>query len=105
MAGRMPERVRLRGPKVGFPLPLYAWFAGPLKAFILDTAARARFLASPYWDGRKVRQAIKAIFAAERHGALRPLWSFVQTARLIELLEARAARRSAPSVAPVAAIA
>jgi asparagine synthase (glutamine-hydrolysing) len=90
MAGRMPDSVRLRGPKVGFPLPLYAWLGGPLKSFILDTVSSQRFLASPYWNGPAVRQGIETTIAQGHFGALRPLWSFVQAERLIELTGARA---------------
>lgn len=90
MAGRMPESVRLRGPKVGFPLPLYAWFAGPLKPFILDTISSARFLSSPHWNGSAVRDTTERAMAAGQTGALRQLWSFVQAERLIELVRERA---------------
>ncbi len=107
MAGRMPDSVRLRGPKVGFPLPLYAWLGGPLKPFILDTASSQRFLTSPHWNGPAVRQAIETACAAGRTGAPRKLWSFVQAERLIELTGARAAagpvvtERAPPIVAAV----
>lgn len=83
MAGRMPESVRLRGPKVGFPLPLYAWLGGPLKSFVMDTVASARFLASPHWNGPAVREAVERNMLAGQVAALRPLWSFVQAERLI----------------------
>ncbi len=103
MEGRMPESVRMRGPKVGFPLPLYAWLGGPLKSFMLDMVSSQGFLASPFWNGPVLRQAIETAIAKGHVGALRPLWSFVQAQRLIELTaeRAKAAHRvtTAPSVA------
>jgi len=100
MAGRMPESVRLRGPKVGFPLPLYAWLGGPLKSFILDTVSSQKFLSSAHWNGPVVREAVEGAVSAGRFSALRPLWSFIQAERLIEQVNARAAVGARSSADP-----
>lgn len=91
MRGLMPEVVRTRTRKVGFPLPLYSWFQGPLHGFILDCVGSRRFLDSAIWDGPAVKDRVEKAIANRDLGRLRHLWSFVQADRLIEGLAAKAA--------------
>ncbi len=61
MKGLMPEAIRQRTLKIGFSAPLYEWFMGELKEYLLDTVYSQSFLQSPLWNGKLI-----ANFVAQR---------------------------------------
>ncbi len=77
MAGRVPERLRLRQDKVGFATPEDDWFRQPpFESFIRDTLGSASFAERGYVD------AARALALYERHlaGALnisKDIWKWL----------------------------
>ncbi|SFF46134.1 asparagine synthase (glutamine-hydrolyzing) [Thermoflexibacter ruber] len=61
MQGIIPEGIRQRTLKIGFSAPLYEWFSGELKEYLLDTVCSQSFLQSPLWNGKLI-----ANFVAQR---------------------------------------
>jgi asparagine synthase (glutamine-hydrolysing) len=50
----VPEAIERRKDKMGFPVPLHEWFAGPARDFITDAFATSEALSREYFDNRKV---------------------------------------------------
>lgn len=61
MQGIIPDSIRQRTLKIGFSPPLYEWFGGELKEYLLDTVYSQSFLQSPLWNGKLI-----ANFVAQR---------------------------------------
>jgi asparagine synthase (glutamine-hydrolysing) len=52
--GVIPESIRQRTLKIGFGAPLYEWFNGELKEYVLDTVHSQSFLETPIWNGKLI---------------------------------------------------
>jgi asparagine synthase (glutamine-hydrolysing) len=50
----VPEAIEQRKDKMGFPVPLHEWFAGPARDFITDAFASSEALGREHFDNRKV---------------------------------------------------
>ena len=50
----LPERVANRTDKMGFPVPLSQWIAGPAREFVMDTLSSANARTRPFVDNTKV---------------------------------------------------
>ncbi len=59
MAGRIPESVRLRPDKMGFPVPARQWFAGQLFEPVMDLLSSRRTLESGRYRMEVVRKDIE----------------------------------------------
>ena len=105
MTGLMPESVRTRRKKVGFPLPLYSWFKDSLKDYILDCATSRAFLDSAIWNGPAVSAQVEAAYANGQMGVMRYLWSYIQANQLITNFKSKGAelRATARQPEPIAA--
>jgi asparagine synthetase B (glutamine-hydrolysing) len=58
-APHLPESVRRRRDKMGFPLPLGAWFQGPWRAFAEDLLADRRTVERGMIDAGAAREALR----------------------------------------------
>jgi asparagine synthase (glutamine-hydrolysing) len=58
MKGRIPDSVRLRRQKFGFPTSMSEWFAGPLASGLRDIVEDSRVMRTGWFDQRVVRQAL-----------------------------------------------
>ncbi|HEY5883718.1 MAG TPA: asparagine synthase (glutamine-hydrolyzing) [Pyrinomonadaceae bacterium] len=96
-AARLPERMKIRGtktkhilresmkgilpdailarPKMGFPVPVGAWFRGPFKSVIEEYVLSERALQRRIFDPQFVRSLVKRHDAGEDHAER--LWSLV----------------------------
>jgi asparagine synthase (glutamine-hydrolysing) len=50
----VPDAIALRKDKMGFPVPLHEWFAGPARDFICDVFSSSPALGREHFDNRKV---------------------------------------------------
>ncbi|PPR21853.1 MAG: Asparagine synthetase [glutamine-hydrolyzing] 1 [Alphaproteobacteria bacterium MarineAlpha10_Bin2] len=82
LAGILPEAVRTRRKKLGFPIEIYRWLAGPLKEFALDSIASEAFLHSPVWDGPRVRVMAERALLEENMRGIKIAWPFIHATRL-----------------------
>jgi asparagine synthase (glutamine-hydrolysing) len=82
LKGILPENVRTRRKKLGFPIEIYNWLAGPLKDFALDTINSEAFLQSPIWDGPRVRNMAERALVEENRRGIKIAWPFIHAALL-----------------------
>jgi len=80
----LPDEVRTRRKKLGFPIEIYRWLAGPLKEYALDTVASDAFLHSPVWDGPRVRSMAERALGEENMRAIKIVWPFIHATRLAQ---------------------
>ena len=64
MKGILPEDVRTRRDKMGFPAPLKTWLRGPLNKTVAEVFASPEFASRPYLNA----EAVKGAFAAYSEG-------------------------------------
>ena len=74
MKGILPERILSR-PKMGFPVPIGAWFRGPFKGVVDEYVLSNRALQRDIFDPTFVRSLVKRHDAGEDHSER--LWSLV----------------------------
>ena len=58
MRGILPEKIRLRKPKIGFDSPMQNWLNAELGDWIAERANTKAFLESHLWDGRQIRDFV-----------------------------------------------
>jgi asparagine synthase (glutamine-hydrolysing) len=74
MKGTLPEEILAR-PKMGFPVPVGAWFRGAFRTVVDEYVLSPRSLARGLFDEGFVRRLVNAHQAGERHDER--LWSLV----------------------------
>ncbi len=84
LTGILPENVRTRRKKLGFPIEIYRWLAGPLKEYALDTIASEAFLTSPVWHGPRVRDMAERALREENMRGIKIAWPFIHATRLAQ---------------------
>ncbi len=85
MQGMLPETVRLRTSKVGFTSPMDKWFAGPLRAWLLQTIEDPTFVHSTIWDGLALQQYVQRRVQAQDWSAVAALWPFFNMHHVLRL--------------------
>lgn len=89
LQGLLPEPIRLRRRKLGFPNMAESWSSPRAQEFIRDVVASAAFQTSPIWDGKRIRADLET---ASRRGALSTLrhaWTYVQAMALMDMFQKR----------------
>ena len=61
MQGRVPDEVRLKRAKLGFPTPVIDWIKGPWREFLMDMAESRIFRESSLGDGKQTATALREI--------------------------------------------
>jgi len=99
LKGILPESVRTRRKKLGFPIEIYRWLAGPLKEYALDTITSDAFLQSSVWDGPRVRNMAERALREENMRGIKIAWPFIHASRLSELFAAHLPHTKAAALA------
>ena len=66
MKGILPESIRTRQLKLGFPAPEETWMKNDLMGLVCRTFDSAEFKARPYWDAKKVTDEYLEFLAGNR---------------------------------------
>ncbi|MDD5438639.1 MAG: asparagine synthase (glutamine-hydrolyzing) [Candidatus Omnitrophica bacterium] len=75
MRGILPERVRARKDKMGFPTPLKAWLTGRLKNSVLELFTSQEFSKRPYFNREEViREFYACLKGKDNHLTI---WSLI----------------------------
>jgi len=74
--GILPERVRTRKDKMGFPTPLGAWLKGPLKNMVSDIFNSKSFIGRPYFNHKGVMKEFLLNMEHNKPNDL-TIWSWV----------------------------
>jgi asparagine synthase (glutamine-hydrolysing) len=85
LKGILPEPIRTRTRKLGFPNLAEAWTAPRAQAFIRDVVHSADFRASDVWNGPKVAADLEVAIRAQDKERLHQAWIYVQAASLMKL--------------------
>jgi asparagine synthase (glutamine-hydrolysing) len=90
MKGLLPEGIRLRTRKLGFPNMAESWSSPRAKEFILDSVTSKEFQGSSIWNGRQVRQDLEnAIRAQNNDETIKKAWKYTQAMFLIKSFQDR----------------
>jgi len=60
MKGIVPDSIRLRTYKLGINAPVYEWFNGILKSWMLDIVSSDNFVNSTFFNGKIIQQEVEA---------------------------------------------
>ena len=85
LKGILPEPIRMRTRKLGFPNLADAWTSPRAQAFMRDVISSAEFRESRIWDGRKVAADLGAAIRDQDNETLHQAWIYVQAASLMRL--------------------
>jgi asparagine synthase (glutamine-hydrolysing) len=85
LRGILPEGIRTRRRKLGFPNLAEAWTSSGAQEFIRDVVYSADFRESSIWDGKKVAEDLALALRAQDNETLHRAWIYVQAASLMRL--------------------
>jgi asparagine synthase (glutamine-hydrolysing) len=89
MTGILPEAIRRRTKKLGFPNLDEGWNSPRGHQFIQDAVSSRGFQSSPFWDGKRILSDLERAFKERNRPVIHRAWKFAQAQRLIELFQAR----------------
>ena len=85
LEGILPESIRTRTRKLGFPNLAEAWTSPRAQDFIRAVVHGAEFRESGIWDGRQIAEDLETAIRNHDHETLHRAWIYVQAASLIKL--------------------
>ena len=86
MKGIVPESIRTRTKKLGFPNLKEGWDSPRGHQFIWDVVTSQRFQSSPLWEGGCIRDDLEKALVERDKTVINQAWKFVQVQQLLELL-------------------
>ncbi len=81
----LPESIRLRTRKLGFPNMMESWSSPKAVEFIRDSVSTTDFLDSSIWDGRRIKQDLELAHTRGRVEQNHDAWIYVQAMSLMKL--------------------
>jgi len=87
LKGILPESIRTRTRKLGFPNLAEAWTSPRAQDFIRDVVHSADFRQSGIWNGKKVADDLETAIQKQDHDLLHRAWIYVQAASLMRLFK------------------
>jgi len=85
LKGILPESIRARTRKLGFPNLAEAWTSARAQEFIQDVVRSVDFQQSEIWNGKKVAEDLSLAIRNQDNDQLHQAWIYVQAARLMQL--------------------
>ncbi len=85
LKGILPESIRTRTRKLGFPNLAEAWTSPRAQEFIRDVVNSAEFQGSNIWNGKKIAEDLSLAIRDQDNDQLHQAWIYVQAARLMQL--------------------
>jgi len=92
LKGILPEPIRQRTRKLGFPNMSESWSSPAAQEFIRDAVNSAAFQGSGIWDGRRIRAELEAAIHRQELPVIQKAWIYVQAMTLMEMFHEK--RRS-----------
>jgi asparagine synthase (glutamine-hydrolysing) len=83
----LPEAIRTRKRKLGFPNLAEAWMSSLAKEFMQDVVHGMDFQQSGIWNGKKIAEELSMAIQNENGDKLHQVWIYVQAASLIRLFQ------------------
>jgi asparagine synthase (glutamine-hydrolysing) len=85
LKGILPESIRRRTQKLGFPNLTEALALPSVQEFILDTVHSGEFQQSAIWDGKRIEQDLAMALRNQNHQQIQKAWIYVQAMYLMKL--------------------
>lgn len=81
----LPEPIRTRTQKLGFPNLEEAWASSRSQEFISDIVNGVEFQQSPIWNGEKIKNDLQIAIRKQDNQQLHKVWVYVQALSLMKL--------------------
>jgi asparagine synthase (glutamine-hydrolysing) len=94
LKGILPEPVRTRTQKLGFPNLAEAWTSPRAQEFIRDVTTSLEFQQSAIWNGRKIVKDLEISTRNQDAEQIHRAWIFVQAMSLMKLFREKRERNS-----------
>ncbi len=85
LRGILPETIRTRTRKLGFPNLAEAWTSPRAQEFIRDVVCSAEFRESSIWNGKRIAGDLEVAIRDQNNEKLHQAWVYIQAASLIRL--------------------
>jgi asparagine synthetase B (glutamine-hydrolysing) len=85
LQGVLPETIRRRTRKLGFPNMAESWSSRRAQEFIHDVVNSAGFQTSGIWDGKRIGAELDSAIRGQNLPVIRKAWTYVQAHSLMEL--------------------
>jgi asparagine synthase (glutamine-hydrolysing) len=85
LKGILPETIRQRTRKLGFPNMAESWSSPKAQEFIRDVVNSTGFQSSSIWDGKRIGVELGAALRQQNLPVIRKAWTYVQAQSLMEL--------------------
>jgi asparagine synthase (glutamine-hydrolysing) len=92
LKGILPEPIRQRTRKLGFPNMAESWSSPKAQEFIRDAVNSAAFQGSGIWDGKRIKAELEAAMRRQDLPVIKKAWIYVQAMTLMEMFQEK--RRS-----------
>jgi asparagine synthase (glutamine-hydrolysing) len=85
LKGILPEPIRLRTRKLGFPNMAESWSSPKAQEFIRDRVMNTRFRESNIWDGNRIAADLEKAMHKQNLPVIQRAWIYVQAFSLMEM--------------------
>ena len=85
LKGTLPESIRTRTRKLGFPNLAEGWTSPRAQEFIRDVVHSANFQGSNIWDGKKVAADLSTAIQTQDYDKLHQAWIYIQAASMMKM--------------------
>ena len=92
LKGILPEPIRQRTRKLGFPNMTESWSSSKAQEFIYDVVMSADFRESSIWDGRRIGMELEEALQEQNLDPIKKAWTYVQAMALMSMFQEK--RRS-----------
>lgn len=87
MKGILPEAIRTRTKKLGFPNLDEGWASLKGQEFIADSISSSEFKTSPFWNGPYIEKEVKAALASQDRHTIHKAWKYIQAMNLLQMFK------------------
>ncbi|NWF64544.1 MAG: asparagine synthase (glutamine-hydrolyzing) [Chloroflexi bacterium] len=95
MKGILPDSIRARTKKLGFPNLDEGWNSPRGHQFIKDAVASSDFKSSSFWDGKRINADLETAFQTNDKPRIHKAWRLVQAQSLLNMFREKTEKVSA----------
>jgi asparagine synthase (glutamine-hydrolysing) len=92
MKGILPETIRTRTKKLGFPNLDEGWMSARAQEFIRDSISTIEFRTSPFWSGSRIAVEMESAFQNQDRQLIFKAWKFLQASYLMQAFKSKSER-------------
>jgi len=94
LKGILPETIRTRTRKLGFPNLAAAWTSSRAQDFMRDVIHSADFQQCGIWNGKKIAEELSIASRTQDNEKLHQIWIYVQAMSLMRLFQEKRKERA-----------